>query len=45
MIVSVLQIVTNVISEDGSTINNTYQNFDADGKPTGQTTAVYERIQ
>jgi hypothetical protein len=40
----VLQIITNVISEDGNTINNTYQNFDADGKPTRTTTAVYERI-
>jgi len=41
----VLQIITNVISEDGRTINNTYQNFDAEGKPTRTTTAVYERIQ
>ena len=41
----VLQIITNVISEDGNTINNTYQNFDADGKPTRTTTAVYERIR
>ena len=41
----VLQIITNVISEDGKTINNTYQNFDAEGKPTRTTTAVYERIQ
>ena len=41
----VLQIITNVISEDGRTINNTYKNFDAEGKPTRTTTAVYERIQ
>ena len=41
----VLQIITNVISEDGKTINNSYQNFDAEGKPTRTTTAVYERIQ
>jgi hypothetical protein len=41
----VIQIITNVISEDGNTINNTYQNFDADGKPGRTTTAVYERIQ
>ena len=41
----VLQIITNVISEDGNTINNSYQNFDADGKPTRTTTAVYERIR
>jgi hypothetical protein len=41
----VLQIITNVISEDGKTINNTYKNFDAEGKPTRTTTAVYERIQ
>ena len=40
----VIQIITNVISEDGNTINNSYQNFDADGKPTRTTTAVYERI-
>jgi hypothetical protein len=40
----VLQIITNVISEDGNTINNSYQNFDADGKPTRTTTALYERI-
>jgi hypothetical protein len=41
----VLQIITNVISEDGKTINNTYKNFDAEGKPTRTTTAVYERVQ
>ena len=41
----VLQIITNVISEDGKTINNTYKNFDAEGKPTRTTAAVYERIQ
>src|SRR5262245_27794646 len=41
----VLQIITNVISEDGNTINNTYQDFEADGKPTRTTTAVYERIR
>jgi hypothetical protein len=41
----VLQIITNVISEDGNTINNTYQNFDAEGKPTRTTTAIYERIR
>ena len=41
----VLQIITNVISADGNTINNTYKNFDAEGKPTRTTTAVYERIE
>jgi len=41
----VLQIITNVISVDGNTINNTYKNFDAEGKPTRTTTAVYERIE
>jgi len=41
----VLQIITNVISADGNTIDNTYQNFDAEGKPTRTTTAVYERIR
>ena len=41
----VIQIITNVISEDGKTIDNTYKNFDAEGKPTRETKAVYERIQ
>ena len=41
----IIQIITNVISEDGNTINNTYKNFDAEGKPTRETKAVYERIQ
>jgi len=41
----VIQIITNVISEDGKTINNSYKNFDAEGKPTRTTTAVYERIR
>ena len=39
----VLQIITNVISEDSNTMNNTCQNFDADGKPPRTTIAVYER--
>ena len=41
----VTQVVTNVLTADGNTINNTYKNFDADGKPTTTTTAVYERIR
>jgi len=41
----VLQIITNVISEDSNTMNNTCQNFDADGKPARTPTAVYERIK
>ena len=40
-----LQIITNVISEDSNTMNNTCQNFDADGKPARTPTAVYERIK
>jgi hypothetical protein len=38
-----VQVITNVLSEDGRTIHNTYKNYDADGKLTSTTTAVYER--
>jgi hypothetical protein len=38
-----VQTITNVLSEDGRTIHNTYKNYDADGKLTSTTTAIYER--
>jgi hypothetical protein len=41
----VTQVIVNVISADGKTIDNTYKNFDAEGQPTTTTKAVYERIQ
>jgi hypothetical protein len=40
----VIQIITNVLSPDGQTINNTYKNFDEKGEPTRTTTAVYEKM-
>ncbi len=39
----VIQIITNVISADGKTINNTYKNFNEKGDPTTTTYAVYEK--
>jgi hypothetical protein len=41
----VVQVVTNVLSADGNTINNSYQNYDEKGEKTNVTTAVYERIK
>jgi hypothetical protein len=41
----VVQIITNVLSEDGKRIDNTYQNFNEQGDKTTTTKAVYERIQ
>jgi hypothetical protein len=40
----VIQIITNVITPDGKTINNTYKNFNDKGEQTRTTTAVYERM-
>jgi hypothetical protein len=40
----VIQIITNVITPDGKTINNTYKNFNEKGEQTRTTTAVYERM-
>ena len=40
----VTTILTNVLSPDGNTIANTYMRVDADGKTTGVTFAVYERM-
>jgi hypothetical protein len=41
----VIQVITNVLSADGNTINNTYKNFNEKGELTSTTTAVYERIK
>jgi hypothetical protein len=41
----VTQVIVNVLSADGKTIDNTYKNFDAEGKPTTTTKAIYEKIQ
>ena len=41
----VIQVVTNVLSADGNTINNTYKNYNDKGEVTSTTTAVYERIK
>ena len=40
----VIQIITNVITPDGKTINNTYRNFNDKGEETRTTTAVYEKM-
>jgi hypothetical protein len=40
----VIQIITNVITPDGRTINNTYRNFNEKVEQTTTTTAVYEKI-
>jgi len=40
----VTQVIVNVLSADGRTINNTYKNYDADGNLTTTTTAVYEKM-
>jgi hypothetical protein len=41
----VVQVVTNVLTADGNTINNTYKNYNDKGEVTSTTTAVYERIK
>lgn len=41
----VVQVITNVLSPDGNTINNTYKNYDEAGEVRSTTTAVYERIK
>ena len=41
----VVQVVTNVLSADGNTINNTYKNYNEKGELSNTTTAVYERIK
>jgi hypothetical protein len=40
----VVQVITNVLSPDGKTINNTYKNYDEKGAVTTTTTAVYEKM-
>src|SRR5262252_634144 len=40
----VLQVIINVISPDGNTIDNTYKNYNEQGEITSTTKAVYERI-
>lgn len=39
-----VNVIVNVLSEDGNTINNEYRNVDENGKVT-VTHAIYERIQ
>ncbi len=41
----VTTVLTNVLSPDGNTIANTYIRVDAEGKTTGVTFAVYERMR
>ena len=41
----VVQVVTNVLSADGNTINNTYKNYNEAGEVASTTTAVYERVK
>jgi hypothetical protein len=41
----VIQIITNVLSADGRTINNTYKNYTEAGELTSTTYAVYEKQQ
>jgi hypothetical protein len=40
----VTQVIINVLSADGKTIDNTYKNYDADGNLTGTTKAIYEKM-
>jgi hypothetical protein len=40
----VIQVITNVLSADGKTINNTYKNYNDAGEVTSTTYAVYERM-
>ena len=40
----VIQVITNVLSPDGKTIDNTYKNYNDAGEVTSTTYAVYERI-
>ncbi len=41
----VTQVIINTLSEDGNTISNEYVRMDAEGKITGVSHAVYERIR
>jgi len=39
----VIQVITNVLSPDGKTIDNTYKNYNDAGEVTSTTYAVYEK--
>ena len=41
----VTQVIINTLSEDGDTISNEYVRFDAEGRITGVSHAIYERIR
>jgi len=41
----VTQVIINMLSEDGNTIENEYVRMNADGKITGVSHATYRRIQ
>ena len=41
----VTQVIVNVLSPDGSRIDNTYKNYNEKGELTTTTTAVYERMR
>ena len=41
----VTQVIINTISEDGNTIHNEYVRLDEDGKITGVSHAVYDRVR
>jgi hypothetical protein len=41
----VTQVIVNVLSADGTRIDNTYKNYDEKGELTTTTTAVYEKIR
>jgi len=40
----VVQVIVNVLSADGKTIDNTYKNYNEAGEVTSTTTAVYEKL-
>jgi len=41
----ITQVIVNVLSPDGSRIDNTYKNYNEKGELTTTTTAVYERMR
>ena len=41
----ITQVIVNVLSPDGSRIDNTYKNYNEEGELTTTTTAVYERMR
>ena len=40
----VVQVIVNVLSPDGKTINNTYKNYNEAGEVASTTTAIYEKL-